>query len=313
MEEGSLLGDDVTIITGPTASGKGTVAFSLAGRIDGEIVSLDSMKVYREMDIGTAKASIEKRRAIPHHLMDIVDPNEAFSTGDFLSRCARVFAEIRSRGKKIVVSGGTALYLMGLVKGLSELPAADWALRERLRDEAERDGVDALHERLRSVDAAAADRILPGDLRRIVRALEVYEVTGRPMSESWEWGSDESTAESFRLHGIAWERQEIYRRTDRRVERMVERGLFDEVRRLAAREPAAAHSALQCIGYKEVIEGWEQGWSDQQIIETVQRNTRRLVKRQLTWFRKLPIEWIEASGELDVDRCVETILGTEVR
>lgn len=294
------------VLTGPTASGKGAVAFELARRIDGEILSLDSMKVYREMDIGTAKPPARRRSEIRHHLIDIVDPDRHFSTGDYLPRLEASILDVRGRGKTPIICGGTALYLKAYLDGFCPVPAADWERRRRLLDEARRDGSVALHRRLSGVDPVAAERILPGDLRRIVRALEVFETTGRRLSDGWSWDRDRRA--DLHLFGIHWERPVLYARTDRRVETMVSRGLLDEARRLKDRDPPLGMSASQCIGYKEVFEGLDAGLGEAEIVERIQRDTRRFVKRQLSWFRKLPVQWIRGGEEpLDARRVAEEI------
>ena len=271
------------------------MAVELARRIGAEIVSLDSMKVYLEMDIGTAKPSAERRRQVPHHLIDIVSPDRHFSTGDYLPLLERTIAEIESRGRRVILCGGTALYLMGFLRGFSALPKAAWEVRSRLVSEARLEGSQALHGRLAAVDPQAAAKLVPGDLRRIVRALEVYETTGRPMSEEWNWESAGPRSSAV-LFGLSWERSSLYERTDRRVSGMVDRGLFEEARRLHDRKPPLSRSARQCIGYKEIFDGWHEGSGLEEMIERIQRNTRRFVKRQMTWFRKLPITWLPADG-----------------
>ena len=304
---GSTRPDPLLVVTGPTASGKGAVAFELARRTGGEIVSLDSMKVYRGLDVGTAKPAAERRRTVRYHLLDVVPPEREFSTGDFLPLLHAALEDIRGRGRRPIVCGGTALYLMGFLRGFGELPGARPSVRERLIAEAREQGTESLHRRLAAVDPKAAATFLPGDLRRIVRALEVHEVTGRPMSERWSWSTAEPRPDVL-LYGIQWEREALYARTDRRVAAMVERGLFEEALELSAREPPPGRTALQCIGYKEVLEGRQAGWSRAEVIERIRRNTRRLVKRQMTWFRKLPVRWLSAGEPFDPGRLAREIL-----
>ncbi|MBN1442946.1 MAG: tRNA (adenosine(37)-N6)-dimethylallyltransferase MiaA [Planctomycetes bacterium] len=298
---------DLIVLTGPSASGKESVAFELARRISGEILSLDSMKVYREMDIGTAKPSPTHREEVRYHLIDIVTPDVHFSTGDYLQRLEAALADLAARGRPAVICGGTALYLKGFTDGFSPLPAADWELRARLIEEAREVGAEGLRRRLAEVDPEAAGKFLPGDLRRIVRALEVYEATGKPLSRSWRWRG--TAKREVRLFGLEWSRDRLYERTDQRVLGMVERGLFEEARRLRDRQPPLSYSASQCIGYKEIFEGESAGWSEQETIDRIQRNTRRLVKRQMTWFRKLPLEWLPCGQNFSPVQVAEEIHG----
>lgn len=303
-----VAGAAVVVLTGPSASGKESVALEIAERVGAEIVSLDSMKVYRELDIGTAKPDLETRRRVPHHLIDIVPPDVDFSTGDYLPRFEEAIAEIRSRGRLPLVSGGTALYLVAWLRGFAALPPANWRVRERLIAEADEEGAESLHARLATVDAAAARRFLPRDLRRIVRALEVWETTGRPLSSYWEWETTAASSSDACLFGLGWERPELHRRIDARVLRMVESGLFEEAARLRDRVPPLGRSARQCIGYKEIFAGEAEGLDRATITALIQRNTRRFVKRQMTWFRKLPIEWIPLRGRLEPRAIAETVI-----
>jgi tRNA dimethylallyltransferase len=297
------------VITGPTASGKGALALELARRLGGEIISMDSMKVYREMEVATAKPSPARLREIPHHLLDFVDPAVDFSTGEFLRHLDETIEDIRRRDRQVILSGGTALYLKGFLEGFQGGPPADWELRARLLAEAEQSGAARLHRRLGDLDPGAAGRIHPADLRRVVRALEVVMKTGRPSSEDRDWGK-RTVARPYpvRVFGIAWERERLYERINRRVERMVGEGLFDEARRLARREPPLSRSASQSIGYKEVLEGAASGLSESEMTAHIQQTTRRFAKRQLTWFRKLAIEWIPAGEDPAPARWAEEVI-----
>jgi tRNA dimethylallyltransferase len=296
------------VITGPTASGKGTLAFDVAKLCGAEIVSLDSMKVYREVDIATAKPLAARREAIPHHLIDIVDPDADFSIAEYLPRYHQTLLEIARRGRRAVIAGGTALYLKAIVSGMSLGAPPDWDLRRRLAEEAASVGVEALHGRLRAADPGAAARIDPADLRRIVRALEVIEKTGRRISGEWNWGAGPALSPPGSIFAIERARSELYARIERRVDRMMEMGLLDEARRLYSRDPPLSRSASQAIGYKEIRAGLDAGLPDVEIAAGVKQATRRFAKRQLTWFRKLPIEWLEASDDLDPERAAIRVL-----
>lgn len=300
----------VLVITGPTASGKGGLAFELARRLGGEIVSMDSMKVYREMEIATAKPPPARLKEVRHHLLDFVNPAVDFSTGEFLRLLEETIEDIRGRGRQVILSGGTALYLKGFLEGFSAGPPADWELRRKLLAEAEQSGAARLHRRLEDLDPDAARRVHPADLRRVVRALEVVMKTGRPSGEDRGWGK-KTIARSYpvRVFGIAWERQRLYERISRRVEVMATSGLFDEARRLARREPPLSRSASQSIGYKEIVEGAASGLSESEMIAHIQQTTRRFAKRQLTWFRKLDIEWIQAGDDPTSAHWAEEVIG----
>ena len=279
-------------LLGPTASGKSEVGAIVASRIGAEIISLDSMLVYRGMDIGTAKPSASLRQEVPHHLIDIAKPQEEFSLGRYVNEAKKKVAEISGRGKRPLFVGGTGLYLKGLLKGIFSGPRADWALRKRLAEDAERRGPEALYQRLKRIDPEAAKKIKPKDLRRIIRALEVYELTGKPISQLQTQFDREPTADAV-LVCLNRERNDLYQRIDERVEKMFASGLVDEVKGLL-KQGNLSRSASQAVGYKEVI-GYLQGRHDLAEAELlIKRNTRRLARRQLTWFRSFPqIKWLE--------------------
>ena len=284
-------------LIGPTASGKSSVGLCLAELIDGEIISLDSMQLWRTMDIGTAKPTPDERARVPHHIIDLLDPSESFSVARYVDLACEAVVAIAARGRAPLFVGGTALYLKALTAGLFEGPAADWALRARLRETAEERGPQFLHEQLRCVDPAAADRIHPNDLRRIIRALEVYEKTGRPISElQQQWGGAHAE-ESPPIFGIERERDDLYDRINRRVDQMMAEGFLDEVRRVLGHRPG--REASQALGYKELIAHLRGEMPDlDEAVELIKRNTRRFAKRQLTWFRAFPqIIWFEAAPD----------------
>jgi len=301
----------VIVITGPTASGKGTLAFELARRLDGEIISLDSMKVYRELDIGTAKPSPERRAQVRYHLIDILEPHESFSTGEYLPLLARAIEDVAARGKLPIVAGGTALYLKGFLCGLQAGPRADWEIRNRLLEEARGSGPEPMHARLQALDPGAAAKIHPRDTRRIVRALEVLESTGRPISKDWAWGAAPVPPAGLRVFGLEWDRAELHARIHVRLENMARAGLFEEAERLRLRSPPLSRSAAQTIGYKEIWEGFDKKLSRDEILEALRQRTRRFAKSQLTWFRKMPIEWLAMGGDPGagdlVDQLVERL------
>ncbi len=270
------------------------MAVRLAPALGAEILSLDSMKVYRGMDIGTAKAPPDARARVPHHLVDLADPGDRFSTRDWLSAAEVALADIRDRGRRPLFVGGTALYLKALLSGLFEGPPADLGLRERLAalPPAERWAA------LARLDPEAARRIHPNDARRIVRALEVATLTGRPASDhrrQWEDGAPQREA---RLAGLRRSREDLYRRIDRRIDEMLRGGLVEEVRGLLARPGGLGISARQALGYKEIADYLEGAVPDlEAAVTTLRRRTRTFVRRQDTWFRRFPVRWVAAAPD----------------
>ena len=280
------------VLTGPTGSGKTDLGLELAERMDAEIISMDSMALYRGMDIGTAKPTAEQRRRVPHHLVDVLEPWESASVAWWLKQAQACCREIESRGRQVLFVGGTPLYLKALIHGLFDGPPADAALRARLTDEANRLGVPALHERLARVDAAAAARLHPNDLRRIIRALEVHELTDRPISQ-WQtqWSEASAPEGESSPPAILWldlPREVLYNRINRRVEAMFAEGLVEEARRLKTQEKPVSREASHALGYREALAFLEGRAGLAETIALVQLRTRQFAKRQITWFRRLP-------------------------
>lgn len=291
---------ELVIIQGPTASGKSELAVRLAERFGGEIVNADSMQVYRRMNIGTAKPSAELRGRVPHHLLDIVDPDEPFSAADFRVRASRIIADIHARGGKAFLVGGTGLYIKALTRGLVDSPGGDEALRRELEEQAVREGLSALHRRLAEVDPVAAARLHPNDRIRIVRALEVYLLTGRTLT-SWHEGHGfpEQPYRCLNL-GIAVERSTLFRRVEQRVEQMIEEGLVTEVKGLLAAGYAPSLKPMSAIGYKEICAYLAGECTLDEAVSLIKRNTRQYAKRQMTWFGKDPeIIWVEYPAKFD--------------
>jgi tRNA dimethylallyltransferase len=299
----------VYLLVGPTASGKTAVGIEAAERVGAEILALDSMSLYRGMDVGTAKPSAEERARVPHHLLDLAGPHEAFSTGRYLEAAQRTIEGVVGRGRIPLFVGGTALYLKGLTEGFFSGPSADWHLRNRLMTEATQAGAAALHARLRGIDPQAAGRIHPNDLRRIIRALEVHEATGRPISElQTQFGSPSSRYECV-LAGIRRDRAELHERISRRVDAMFEAGLVSEVRALLAHPQGISHAASQFVGYREAIAHLRGELTLEEAREKVRTRTRQFAKRQLTWFRKFPqIRWVDAGPESTVGELAEAVM-----
>jgi tRNA dimethylallyltransferase len=299
----------LNFIIGCTGSGKGGVGRELARRAGGEIISVDSMKVYRRMDIGTAKPSPQIRREIPHHLIDVVEPSEDFSVAQFVAHAEAAIADIHTRGTPIFVVGGTPLYMKGLTEGLFEGPGANPEVRARLHEDSARDGQAALHERLRHVDPAAADRIHPNDLRRLVRALEVFELTGKSISELQTQRDQQRTKHACVFVGLRWDRDQQNHRTNERVRRMIEAGLVDEVKSLLAEPNPLSTTARKALGYAEIIRHLEGELSLAEAVEMIKINTRQLAKAQRTWFKRFrDTEWIDLDPESTAARVVDTLL-----
>ena len=289
----------VIILVGPTAVGKSRAALALAELVGGEIVAADSMQVYRGLDIGTAKPGADEQRRVPHHLLDLVDPDQRFTAADYGRLARAAVAGIRRRGHVPIVVGGTGLYVRVFLRGLFEGPGEDVSLREELRHDAATWGVPALHRRLHALDPQAAAAIHPNDLFRIVRALEVAIITGRPPSDlKAEARRDhEPVAEPVLWFGLERDRRELYQRIEKRVEEMMARGFLDEVRTLLDRGYSPALKPLRAIGYRHMIEHLKGRTSLDDAIGCLKRDTRRYAKRQLTWFRhEVGVEWHHVEG-----------------
>jgi tRNA dimethylallyltransferase len=290
----------VLVICGPTASGKSALALELAGRLDGEISSADSLRVYRGMDIGTAKPSTEERARIPHHLIDIADPDQPFSAADFAEAADAAIRDISSRGRRPIVAGGTGLYIRALLKGLVDSPGGADDFRQALHEEAGRLGNGALLERLRRVDPELAERLHPNNLPRIIRALEVHHLTGIPLSRYQQDHGFSGRRYRNLQTGIRVGRPLLYSRIDQRVDRMLEQGLMQEVRHLMNAGYGPESKAMRSIGYKEMTAHLAGECSLDEAIRLIKRNTRHYAKRQMTWFNAdQDILWLEYPAEFD--------------
>ncbi len=286
----------LVIILGPTAAGKTDLAVRLAERFDGEIVNADSMQVYRGMDIGTAKPSLELRSRIPHHLIDIVAPDVNFSAADFRREASHAITDITSRGKRVFIAGGTGLYLKALLLGLVDSPSGAGMLRRELEERARKDGNEALLAELARIDPVTAERLHPHDLVRIIRALEVYYLTGRPISR--ERSGHGFSGDFFRTLkiGLTMERRELYERINLRVDEMFAAGLVEEVRGLLARGFTPDLKAMRAIGYSQICAHLGGAYPLDEAARLIKRDTRRYAKRQMTWFNAdKEIYWVEYS------------------
>ena len=259
------------------------MAFELAQRLDGEILSVDSMKVYRRMDIGTAKPPADQREKIRHHLIDVVEPEESFSLGRFLELANNTITQVRDAGRTLIAAGGTGMYLRGLLEGMFEGPGADPDIRLRLAGEAKKNGLNILHTRLQKIDPLAAQRIHPHDEKRIVRALEVYELTGKPISSFHTQFRSGEYQYPWLIIELARTKEDCNRRINARAKRMIDDGLVDEVTGLVA--GAIGLQASQAVGYAEIIAYLQGDFVLDEAIEQIKINTRRLAKSQRTWFR----------------------------
>ncbi|MCM2264672.1 MAG: tRNA (adenosine(37)-N6)-dimethylallyltransferase MiaA [Desulfuromonadales bacterium] len=290
----------LVVLCGPTAAGKTAAALALAEHFDLEVISADSRQVYRLMDIGTAKPSAEERAQVPHHLLDVVWPDEPFDVARFAGLAGQSINGILARGRLPLLVGGTGLYIRALTEGLAEAPGADPLVRRRLETEAEAEGNLALHHRLTDVDPAAAALLHPNDRMRIVRALEVFELTGRPLS-SWQQAHG-FRERRYRLLKIALSppRPELYRRIDARAAAMLDGGLVEETAALLHAGYDPRLKSLQTIGYRETMRLIEGNVSREEALAELQQATRRYAKRQLTWFRAdRDMIWVDSVKDSD--------------
>ena len=295
-------------LLGPTGSGKSSLALELAQRFKGEIISADSVQVYRGLDIGTAKPSNEDRRLIPHHLIDILDPDQGYSAALFREQAGKIILDLHKRKIPIFVVGGTGLYLKALTRGLFRGPAGDSKLRLALHKRAEMGGNEVLHRELQRLDPEAASRIHPHDKFRITRALEVYSLGQKPISLfQKEHGFQETHYEILKV-GLQCERDELYGRIESRVDQMIEMGWVDEVQTLLNRGYAPGLKSMRSLGYKNIVSYLSGVLNIEQAIILTKRDTRRYAKRQITWFKADPeIIWFPANQKnLDsIERAIE--------
>lgn len=293
--------EKIICVAGPTASGKTRLAVELAKKYDGEVLSCDSMQIYKGMAIGTAAPTIDEMQGVPHHMIGVADPAEDFSVGKYVELAEPVLQDILSRGKTCIVCGGTGLYADSLLLGRSFAPCPSTGVREALEQEAEQRGIEPLLERLKSIDPEAGAKLHPSDKRRIIRALEVFLETGQTISEH-----NRKTKLLAPKHEAVWlglsfeNRQDLYDRIDLRVEKMLEAGLLDEIRALLSSGVRPTATSMQAIGYKEYVEALTGGGDLAAATALVQQRSRNYAKRQLTWLRRNEaIHWILQPREPD--------------
>ncbi len=304
-----LMSITIQILTGPTACDKTEIGFNVAREIGGEIISADSMLFYRGMDIGTAKPSLTMREIIPHHFIDIIDPWESYSVGKYVKDVEDLISNANRGKRKFLIVGGSPLYIKGIIDGIFNGPEADWNIRSELERIAEEKGNLHVHGILQKIDPVKAGELHPNNLRRIIRAIEVYKITGEPVSALQEQYKIARKNYKFKIICISREREDIYRRINARVETMFDNGLVDEVQSLLDSPEGLSRQARQALGYKEVIQYLEDGLTLDDAKETVKLNTRRFAKRQMTWFRSFPdVQWLEAEEHEDLKIIYEKII-----
>jgi tRNA dimethylallyltransferase len=298
----------ILAIVGPTASGKTSLSLAIAKQLDAEIVSADSRQIYKNLNIGTAKPTIDERAMAKHHFVDTLDPSSDFSAGQFGLLAGKVIAEIVRKKKLPILVGGSGLYVRAALDGLFDGPGRDPEIRSMLEEQLKTEGLDTLLKTLGTVDPVTLERMKEITPRRVIRALEVYRITGKPISKIQ---SDENEVPAFDAYqvGLLWDRKELYHRVERRVDSMVASGLENEVKDLIAKGYDRRLNALNTVGYKEVFDFLDGILSHEEMIERIKRNSRRFAKRQMTWFRRdSRIHWISVTGDEWIDKTVNKIV-----
>jgi tRNA dimethylallyltransferase len=291
----------VLALVGPTSSGKTPVSIRLAKKLDGEIVSADSRQVYKYLDIGTAKPSGEQRRQVRHHFVDMLEPTQEYSAGQYGREARETIAKILQSDRTPIVVGGSGLYIKAVIDGLFEGPEKDEEIRAQLESRMKTHGAESLLETLRKVDPEAAAKMDATKHRRIIRALEVYYITGKPLTELHKQQDSQPAFEVVQF-GIQWKREELYARINNRVDKMIADGLIDEVQQLRKKGYDTRLNALNSVGYKEVFDYLDGTMNQETMVELIKRNTRRFAKRQLTWFRAdRRVHWIQGEQRVVED------------
>ncbi len=295
------------VLVGPTASGKTPISLQIAEKIGAEIISADSRQIYKLMDIGTAKPTLEERKRVKHHFVDELLPDEDFNAGEYGKSGRQIIDEIFKCGKVPLVIGGSGLYIQAIIDGFFEGPSADQAIRHQLTKRMKKEGAEKLLKELQAIDPIAASSMLPSNTSRIIRALEVYKVTGMPISELQKTKIEINFSPIF--VGLQWERAKLYERINQRVDLMLNQGLLGEVKRLQSRGYSLQLNALQTVGYKEVFDYLEGNINHERMTELIKQNSRRYAKRQLTWFRRdKRIKWFDVNAENDFNKIANEII-----
>ncbi len=298
----------VICVVGPTCSGKTEVGIQLSEKLNGEIISGDSRQIFKYLDIGTAKPTSEQREKIKHHLIDFLNPDENFNASQFEKIAIEISEDLIKKNKQSVVVGGSGLYLKALIDGITESVVLNEDLREKFLEERNKFGNEYLYSKLKEVDPESAEKMLPQNWKRVMRALEVYYSTGKPI---WEHHKEyeRNLNLKFLQFGINWEREILYKRIEDRVDNMISLGLIDEVKNILKMGYSTELNSLNTVGYKEVIEYLNGRYSFEKMIELIKRNTRRFAKRQLTWFRRdKRIKWFDIKSENEFENIVEKIV-----
>lgn len=299
--------EKVIVICGPTASGKTGLSIELAKKIKGEIVSCDSMQIYQEMDIGTAKPTEEERQGIEHYLLDFVSPEERYSVADYKRDAKKAIKEILEKGKTPIVVGGTGLYVDSLIYEI-EYPNIEFdeEYRKELEKRVKIEGLEALYQDAKRIDPEAIQKISPNDEKRILRILEIYQATGKTKTEQEIESRKKPVEYDYHVYALKWERETLYERINKRVDQMIEQGLIEEVKGILEKHKNFP-TAMQGLGYKEVVEYLEGKTSKEEMIEKIKMETRRYAKRQMTWFRKNK-QTIWLDGQADKQTNIDIIL-----
>ncbi|MCK8827787.1 tRNA (adenosine(37)-N6)-dimethylallyltransferase MiaA [Natroniella acetigena] len=301
------MNEPLVALVGPTAVGKTKLSLALAQQLEGEIISADSMQIYRGMDIGTAKVGPEEQEIVPHHLIDIVDPDQEFSVADFQERVDQLIPKIYQRGKLPMLVGGTGLYVKAVIEGfLFPEMETDWELRERLEKEAEKEGTEHVHNKLAEVDPALAEKLHPNDLRRVIRGIEVYQQTGQTITYFKEEAKKRPPRYQAVKVGLRRERENLYQRINQRVDLMIKEGLVEEVRELYQQGYDRELVSMQGLGYKELIGHFDGEYDLEEAIRLIKRDTRHFAKRQFTWFKRDDsIHWFDVEEYQFEDLLIE--------
>lgn len=291
--------DKVIVICGPTASGKTALSIELAKKVNGGIISCDSMQIYKDMNIGTAKPTIEEMQGIKHYLLDFVSPNERYSVADFKKDAKNAIKEILSKGKVPIIVGGTGLYLDSLIYEIEyQNIEFDENYRKKLEQEVEEKGLEELYDKAKKIDPVAIEKISKNDKKRILRILEIYHATGKNKTEQEIESRKNEVEYDYKVYAISWDREELYARINKRVDLMIEQGLIDEVKNILQKYEQFP-TAMQGLGYKEVVDYLQGNCTKQEMIEKIKMETRRYAKRQMTWFRKnKQTIWIQGNNSI---------------
>lgn len=297
----------VIVICGPTASGKTALSIELAKKINGEIVSCDSMQIYKDMDIGTAKPTIEEMQGIKHYMLDFVSPDERYSVADYKKQAKQAIREIIEKGKVPIVVGGTGLYVDSLIYEIEYQDIEfDEKYRKQLEERSEKEGLEVLYNEAKKIDPEAIIKISPNDKKRILRILEIYNATGKNKTEQEKESRKNEVEFDYKVYAISWDREKLYDRINQRVDIMIDQGLIEEVRKIYSKYNKFP-TAMQGLGYKEVLEYLEGKCNKQEMIDKIKQETRRYAKRQLTWFRKNK-QTIWLDGQEKIQNNIEIIL-----